>query len=158
MPPPAVQGIAVPNSKEPGYSSVYRNAKYPDALQAYDTPEVRTLFESFERAVRLYPKHDCLGHREYDRPTKTWGPYVWESYEEIHARTARLGSGLLNLYEQVAKVCPLARFMCMTDYVARWIEYSRGTTMCDDILAQPSRMGHHRSCMSSVFVCCCCSI
>ena len=105
MPPaPAVQGVALPNSKEPGYSSIYRNAKYPDALQAYETPEVRTLFESFERSVKLYAKNDCLGRREYDRATKTWGPYLWESYEEIHARRTRVGSGLLSLFEQFAKV------------------------------------------------------
>jgi long-chain acyl-CoA synthetase len=103
-PPPAVQSVALPNSKEPGYSSIYRNAQYPDALQAYETPEVRTLFESFERSAKLNAKSDCLGRREYDRATKTWGPYVWESYEEIHARRTRVGSGLLNLFEQFAKV------------------------------------------------------
>jgi long-chain acyl-CoA synthetase len=103
-PAPAVQSVALPNSKEPGHSSIYRNAQFPDALQAYETPEVRTLFESFERSVRLNGKNDCLGRRDYDRATKTWGPYVWESYEEIHARRTRIGSGLLNLFEQFAKV------------------------------------------------------
>jgi len=111
MAAPAVQGIALPNSKEPGYSSVYRNAKYTDALQPYETAEVRTLFESFERSVKQNPKHDCLGHREYDRKTKTWGPYIWESYEEIHARRTRFGSGLLNLFEQVAKVSSPSLFV-----------------------------------------------
>jgi len=104
MAAPAVQGIALPNSKEPGYSSIYRNAKYAGALQPYETVEVRTLFESFERSVKQSPKNDCLGHREYDRKTKTWGPYIWESYEEIHARRNRFGSGLVNIFEQVAKV------------------------------------------------------
>jgi long-chain acyl-CoA synthetase len=104
MTPPAVQGIQVPNSKEPGYSSVYRNAKYPDALQPYETSEVTTLFESFERSVKTHPKHDCLGHREYNKATKGWGPYVWESYEDIRTRRNKFGSGLLSLFEQVARV------------------------------------------------------
>ena len=104
MTPPAIQSIVVPNSKEPGYSSVYRNAKYPDALQPYETSEVTTLFESFERTVRSTPKNECLGHREYDRNAKTWGPYVWETYEDIHSRRTNFGSGLLTLFEQFAKV------------------------------------------------------
>jgi long-chain acyl-CoA synthetase len=101
---PAPQGVAVPNSKESGYSSIYRNAEYPDALQPYETSEVTTLYESFERSVKEGPKRDCLGHREYDRATKTWGPYIWETYEDIHARRNRFGSGVLNLFEQVARV------------------------------------------------------
>lgn len=104
MTPPAIQGIALPNSKEPGYSSIYRNAKYPDAIQPYETSEVTTLFESFERSVKTIPQRDCLGHREYDRHTKVWGPYVWETYEEIQGRRNKFGSGLLSLFERVAKV------------------------------------------------------
>jgi len=102
--PPAVQGIALPNSKEPGYSSIYRNAKYPDALKPYETSEVTTLYESFERSVKNSGKNHCLGHREYDRATGVWGPYVWETYEDIHARRTKLGSGLLGLFDQVSKV------------------------------------------------------
>jgi len=109
MSPPALQGIQVPNSKEPGYSFVYRNAKYPDKLQPYETAEVTTLFESFERTVKNTPKNDCLGHREYDKTTKTWGPYVWESYEATHARRNKFGSGVLGLFEQVARVHPSPR-------------------------------------------------
>ena len=107
MGPPAIQGVQVANSKEPGYSYVYRNARYVDKLQPYETSEVTTLFESFERSVKTNPKNDCLGHREYNKTTKTWGPYVWESYEAIHARRTDLGSGLLGLFEQTAKVLVL---------------------------------------------------
>ena len=101
---PEVQCITVPNSKEPGYSAVYRNAKYPDQLQAYETSEVRTLYESFEQSVKKFPKHDCLGSREYNKVTKSWGPYVWKSYEEIHAWKTHIGGGLLTLFDQLAHV------------------------------------------------------
>jgi long-chain acyl-CoA synthetase len=104
MTPPSIQSVQVPNSKEPGYSSIYRNAKYPNELQPYETSEVTTLFESFERSVKQSPKKECLGHREYDRTTKIWGPYLWETYEDIHIRRNKFGSGLLGLFEQVAKV------------------------------------------------------
>ena len=113
MTPPAVQGIQVPNSKEPGYSSIYRNAKYPDVLQPYETIEVTTLFESFERSVKQNPKSDCLGHREYDKNTKTWSSYVWETYEDIHKRRDKFGSGLLGLFEQLARV--QSRSLTFTD-------------------------------------------
>jgi hypothetical protein len=104
VPPPAIQSVAVPNSKEPGYSPIYRNAKYPDKLQAYETSEVTTLFESFERSAKQYPKNDCLGTRPYNPATKTWGPYVWESYETVHKRRTNLGGGLLTLFERLAHV------------------------------------------------------
>jgi long-chain acyl-CoA synthetase len=104
MAPPSIQSIALPGSKEPGYSPIYRNAKCPDALMPYETSEVTTLFESFERSVKLSGKNDCVGHREYNRATKTWGPYVWETFEEIHIRRNNFGSGLLGLYERFAKV------------------------------------------------------
>ena len=101
---PEIQCITLPNSKEPGYSSIYRNARYPNELQRYETPEVTTLFESFERSVKRNPKSECLGRREYNKITKAWGPYVWETYEEIHTRRNHFGSGLLTLYERFAQV------------------------------------------------------
>jgi len=103
-PPPAIQGIALPNSKEPGYSSIYRNAKFPDVLQPYETSEVTTLYESFERSVRQNGKNDCLGHREYDRATGIWGPFIWETYEQIQARRNAFGSGLVGLFDRVVAV------------------------------------------------------
>jgi long-chain acyl-CoA synthetase len=105
MSPPAIQSVALPNSKEPGYSPIYRNVCSVDALAAYETSEVTTLYESFERSVKQQPKLDCLGRREYDKNTKVWGPYVWESYEQIHTRRNNFGAGLLNLFEQVSRVC-----------------------------------------------------
>jgi long-chain acyl-CoA synthetase len=81
---------------------------------------VTTLFESFERSVKEGPKRDCLGHREYDRVTKTWGPYVWESYEDIHTKRNKFGSGILSLFERVAKVSASVVINC----VACWFFHS----------------------------------
>src|SRR5271169_3191790 len=144
MSPPALQGIQVPNSKEPGYSSVYRNAKYPDKLQPYETSEVTTLFESFERSVKTNPKNECLGHREYNKATKTWGPYVWETYEEIHTRRNKFGSGLLGLYEQVARVLQPIRSRVLTLCIACWVSDSRGTALYYDLFSKSTRMGYYR--------------
>jgi long-chain acyl-CoA synthetase len=104
MPETAPQAIALPGSKEPGYSSIYRNAKFRDALIRSPENDVTTLFEAFEKSVKERPRERCMGQREYDRVTKTWGPYVWHSYEGIQARRNNFGSGILTLFEQVARV------------------------------------------------------
>lgn len=107
MSPPAIQGVALPNSKQPGYSSIYRNVRAVDGIKKVDAPEVTTLFESFERSVKQAPKSDCMGHREYDRVTKVWSPYIWQSYETVQQRRNHFGSGLLSLFEEVARVFTL---------------------------------------------------
>ena len=73
-------------------------------MKQVDIPEVTTLFESFEKSVKEAPKNDCIGHREYDRTTKVWSPFIWQSYEAVQQRRNRFGSGLLNLFEAVARV------------------------------------------------------
>ena len=115
MPPPAIQGVALPNSKEPGYSSIYRNVRALDGIKKVDAPEVTTLFESFERSVKQAPKSDCMGHREYDRATKVWSPYIWQSYETVQQRRNNFGSGLLNLFEEVARVLTTFQHPCYMD-------------------------------------------
>lgn len=128
MPPPTIQGVALPNSKEPGYSSIYRNARSVDGIMPYETSEVTTLFESFERTVKTGPKNDCMGHREYDPVTKIWGPYVWQSYETVQQRRNNFGSGLLNLFEQVASVHTL---LCFCFFLALLFYFWFGLLTCD---------------------------
>merc|ERR1739848_677549 len=53
-----------------------------------------TLYEIFERSVRLYPDNPCLGSRltnEDGTPTD----YKWMSYKEVSEKTTLLASGLL---------------------------------------------------------------
>src|SRR5437868_3790477 len=100
MSPPAIQSVALPNSKEPGYSPIYRNVTSAEQLTPNETSEVTTLFESFGRSVKLLPKNHCLGHREYDRATKVRGPYTWQTYEQVQIRRDKVGGGLVNIFEQ----------------------------------------------------------
>ncbi|KAK5148971.1 hypothetical protein LTR04_000255 [Oleoguttula sp. CCFEE 6159] len=46
------------------------------------------------------PARNCLGHRPYDTATKTFGPYVWQTYAEVQKRRANFGVGLVELHRQ----------------------------------------------------------
>jgi long-chain acyl-CoA synthetase len=101
---PSPQAVPVPNSKVPGRSAVYRNVlSQHDITKVHLAPPIQTAFEGFETGCRNKPNHPCLGHREQDPATGTWGPYLWETYEEIRARRNHFGSGLMNIYRDVVK-------------------------------------------------------
>lgn len=51
-----------------------------------------------------YPKYNCLGARVWDPKTKTFGPFVWETYEQVHKRRANFGAGLVELHRAVGVV------------------------------------------------------
>ncbi|KAK7208553.1 hypothetical protein BZA70DRAFT_54060 [Myxozyma melibiosi] len=95
------QGIALPGTKKPGYSAIYRNAHHPDALIETLHPAFRTLYDCFENAVRLYADRDFLGRREYVPKYGTWSPFIWESYGRVAERRTDLGSGLLRVAKDV---------------------------------------------------------
>ena len=101
-PPHGVQySISVPDSKRTGRSGVYRHWRQKDGILHTLDPSITTAHEVFEQAANRVPNAKCLGHRPYDPSTKTWGPYVWETYGEIQKRRANFGVGLVALHESV---------------------------------------------------------
>jgi len=58
--------------------------------------KVTTLYENFQRAVKLYGDNECLGTRSF-LPLGGRGPYEWKSYKEIGRLATAFGSGLKNL-------------------------------------------------------------
>lgn len=52
--------------------------------------------------VKRVPGARCLGHRPYDPATKTWGPYIWETYAEVAARRTNFGIGLVSLHQNLS--------------------------------------------------------
>ncbi|CAG8502542.1 5500_t:CDS:10 [Acaulospora morrowiae] len=98
-----LQAVKVPNSKKPGQSFIYRNATSPDKLYDRPCPEISTLFESFQNALKVSRNERCLGHRPYNKQTGKFEDYVWQSYEEVLQRFTNFGSGLLYLNEHVVK-------------------------------------------------------
>ena len=84
---------------------MYRHWRQKDAgvIHSLD-PAVSTMHEMFEQTVKRVPNRKCLGHRPYDATTKTFGPYVWETYAQVQKRRTNFGVGLRALHEQVGVV------------------------------------------------------
>ena len=103
VPPPPGQpySIAIPGTQQKGRTPVYRSWRQKDAVLHSFDPSVTTAHEVFEQTVQRAGHKRCLGHRPYDAQTRTYGPYVWESYADIQRRRTNLGIGLVALHEQV---------------------------------------------------------
>ncbi|BFZ61023.1 medium-chain fatty acid-CoA ligase faa2 [Saitoella coloradoensis] len=101
--PTAIQAVPLPGTQRDGYSAVYRNVAYSDKLIQTNDPSIRTMYENFNKGCELNPKGKCLGHREYDRQTKKWSPYIWETYEQVRKRRDEFGSGLVKLHDDIVK-------------------------------------------------------
>ena len=100
-PPGAPCSVAVPGSQQSGRSQVYRHWRQKDGLIHTLDPDVKTAHDFFEQTAKRLPKWSCLGHRPYDGSTKTFGPYVWETYEQVQKRRANFGVGLVALHENL---------------------------------------------------------
>ena len=86
-------GFALPNSKTPGHSAVYRNAYSPDKLYDALHPSLNSYYALFQHAVKLYPENDCLGCRSV-LDDGSLGAYEYENYSTINLRRRNFGSGM----------------------------------------------------------------
>lgn len=102
----SAQAVALPGSKEPGYSAVYRNAHTPDRLISSSHPSVSTLVHLFEASTKHSPKAPCLGERSFNQATKAWGPFTFQNYEEVKQRALHVSSGIVNIVEEVVGLEP----------------------------------------------------
>lgn len=100
-PPGAPQSVQVPGSKREGRSEVYRHWRFQDGLLATLDPSIATCHDFFEQTASRVPGARCLGHRPYMPATKSWGPYLWQTYEQVQKRRRHLGVGLVLLHEQL---------------------------------------------------------
>lgn len=85
--------VELTNSKQTGYSSIYRNAAAVDGLISNPHPSLTTLYELFEQAVSNFPQKDSLGFRTRLSDGQA-GPYVFENYATTKERRDNLGSGI----------------------------------------------------------------
>ncbi|BFZ55509.1 medium-chain fatty acid-CoA ligase faa2 [Savitreella phatthalungensis] len=92
-------GVALPGTARPGFSAIYKHGKYTNVQFGTDEFKTTTAYEAFNRGLRKSPTGDCLGHRPYDPATKTWGKYVWQTYEQVAKRRDEFGAGLVKLHE-----------------------------------------------------------
>lgn len=102
-PPPLGKPYSVPlsNSQQAGRSQVYRHWRQVDGLLYSLDPKTTTAHDMFESGLASKPKNKCLGHRPYDAQNKSWGPYVWETYEDVSKRRTNFGKGLVEILASV---------------------------------------------------------
>lgn len=90
------QCVVLPNSIEPGYSSIYRNSLSKDNLITKIIPELDTVLKHFEKVVEVKPDSNCLGTR-----LKKDDFFTFKSYKEIQLIKNQFGSGLRNLLNTI---------------------------------------------------------
>ncbi|KAI1295985.1 hypothetical protein EDD11_007619 [Mortierella claussenii] len=98
------QSVELPGTRTEGATGHYRHVDYVDGLvdNIRKAPEVKTIYDLFERSVRLFGDKQYLGHRVIiNKDTRQYGHYVWETYAEIRQRVEAFGSGLLYLSQSV---------------------------------------------------------
>ncbi|KAF0683809.1 Aste57867_24193 [Aphanomyces stellatus] len=86
--PPTSYSIPDATTVKPGHGAVHRDGSCPKA-------PVETMYELLKRSVASNPTGNCLGHRPLDVDGKA-GPYVWESYAQVHTRIQHFASGLVH--------------------------------------------------------------
>ncbi|GAB7354410.1 hypothetical protein MBLNU459_g4903t1 [Dothideomycetes sp. NU459] len=103
QPPPPGASYSVPleGSEQPGRSPIYRHWRFKDAMLETLDPQVATAHDFFEQTATNSPNNKCLGHRPYDPATKTFGPYVWETYGQVQKRRRDFGIGIVSLHQQL---------------------------------------------------------
>ncbi|KAG9302450.1 hypothetical protein G9A89_006414 [Geosiphon pyriformis] len=100
---PAKYSIELPNSRKPGQTGIYRNAFYPETLTVSFSPNVTTLYDNFQNAIKISRNRHCIGHRPYNKNAQKYENYVWQTYQEVADRATLFGSGLIYLSETVVK-------------------------------------------------------
>lgn len=96
------QGVELPGTRpSTGGTGIYRNANFTKELLETNQKGVYTLYDAFNRGLRLHPDNKCAGHRELNRATGVWSDYIWETYKDIDVRRNNFGSGMLQLYDTI---------------------------------------------------------
>ncbi|KAF7729314.1 hypothetical protein EC973_004570 [Apophysomyces ossiformis] len=90
------QTYEVPDTRRPGQTGIYRNAKRP-VVEESMSPKVKTMYDLFHTGLKISRDRPCLGYRPLDPKTGKRGPYVWETFRQVSHRITHVGSGLMNL-------------------------------------------------------------
>lgn len=101
-PPGSPYSLPIPGSAKEDRSAVYRHWRFVDSplLQTYN-PEARTSHEFFEISAKKRPNARCLGTRNWDPVTKTYGKYEWITYAETALRRKNFGAGIVELHKKI---------------------------------------------------------
>ncbi|KAG6002910.1 hypothetical protein E4U21_002521 [Claviceps maximensis] len=102
-PPGSPYGVPVPGSERPGRSAVYRGWRFcdRDLLTTFD-PQVRSIHDLFEASARKRPNKKCMGVRQWNTTTQTWGDsYEWMTYGQVAERRNNFGAGLVEIHHRI---------------------------------------------------------
>ncbi|KAI8322407.1 acetyl-CoA synthetase-like protein [Martensiomyces pterosporus] len=97
-----MKSYLVPNSAQPGYSPIMRHRDHKDGKLTHNYDGVTTLYESFQRAVRIRGGRPFLGTRRFNPITQRFGDYEWITTTEAAELVEHFGSGLDHVYEKYA--------------------------------------------------------
>lgn len=79
-------------------SPIYRSTLSHKQLVTCTDHNLKTYFDHFHFAVRMWPNNHCLGSRPFDSNLQQWqNTYVWETYQQVFDRAQNFGSGILSL-------------------------------------------------------------
>eukprot|EP00993_Chasmostoma_nieuportense_P003766 NODE_446_length_2227_cov_20.143810_g414_i0.p1 GENE.NODE_446_length_2227_cov_20.143810_g414_i0~~NODE_446_length_2227_cov_20.143810_g414_i0.p1 ORF type:complete len:707 (+),score=132.48 NODE_446_length_2227_cov_20.143810_g414_i0:63-2183(+) len=113
LPCPEEFSVVLPETANPeaGEGAIHRHPSAKDGLAHRPETGEATLYETFQRGVRLSGGRPCLGR-------KAGFGFEWESYSQINVRMAAFGSGLRNLdlvpfVEGTAQTAPFFRMLAI---------------------------------------------
>lgn len=113
----------VPGSEdvEAGLGGIHRNPVVPDALHEYYYDDGKTLYELFQRGLKISENRPCMGYRPIDKEGNP-GPYVWMTYAECWAKSLALGAAMnkLDLYPASDDDVPLRMVGIFTKNRYEW--------------------------------------
>ncbi|KAH8883347.1 long-chain fatty-acid-CoA ligase [Thozetella sp. PMI_491] len=92
--------VALPNSKKPGRSDVYRHWLFTDSLLETIDPNILTAHDMFEATARSNPNSEYLGHRPYDSVHLCYRPWQWLDFKTVQKRKDNVGKGLVEIHER----------------------------------------------------------
>eukprot|EP00386_Alphamonas_edax_P015601 GDKI01047601.1.p1 GENE.GDKI01047601.1~~GDKI01047601.1.p1 ORF type:complete len:689 (-),score=256.97 GDKI01047601.1:143-2209(-) len=87
---------AVAQSNEEGHSQVWRSIHAKEKLVETPAEGIHTLYDLFERAVKMNPNGEFLGTRER-LADGTAGAYHWKTYSQVKNIATNFGSGLVHM-------------------------------------------------------------
>eukprot|EP00158_Paraphelidium_tribonemae_P005876 Partr_v1_DN27569_c0_g1_i4_m30386 putative Acyl-CoA synthetase long-chain family member len=96
--------VAIPSTR----SDESKTLRQPSSeAELFNPQKVTTLYENFQRGLRLSSDQPCLGFRIPACNGKPASNFQWITYSEVNVRLTNFGSGLLGLH---ARVCGKANF------------------------------------------------
>ena len=94
-----VQARPVPGTESSDSTGHYRSTAFPELVTINSNPHFpKTVFEVFQRSLKLRSSANALGYRAVDRATNGLAKqYTWYTFSETEEHVRNIGSGLLHL-------------------------------------------------------------